>query len=204
MAEIAEKSADLATPAATLQLLPRTSSQILGPFYPLGEPSKGGDLTRVAGRSGRAQGQIIYLGGRVLDRAGNPVRGAKLEIWQANTFGRYSHPNDDNPAPLDPNFEGFAVVHTDDDGRYNLKTIKPAAYPAGSAIRPSHIHFEVWGKRERLVTQMYFEGDAFHDKDRFLLSAERPETIVMPMLEPLAGMEADAKRVIFDIVLMQG
>ena len=59
-------------------------------------------------------------------------------------------------------------------------------------------------KRERLVTQLYFEGDPFHDKDRFLLSAERPETIVMPILEPLAAMEADAKRVIFDIVLMQG
>ena len=87
---------------------------------------------------------------------------------------------------------------------YNLKTIKPAAYPAGAAMRPSHIHFEVWGKRERLVTQLYFKGDPFHDKDRFLLSAERPETIVMPILEPLAGMDADAKRVVFDIVLMQG
>jgi len=201
---MAENRAHLATPATSPQLLPRTASQILGPFYPLGQPSKGGDLTRVPGRSGRAQGQIIYLGGRVLDRAGNPVRAAKLEIWQANTFGRYTHPNDDNPAPLDPNFEGFAVVHTDDDGRYNLKTIKPAAYPAGSATRPSHIHFEVWGKRERLVTQLYFKGDPFHDEDRFLLSAERPETIVMPILEPLAGMEADAKRVVFDIVLMQG
>jgi protocatechuate 3,4-dioxygenase, beta subunit len=201
---MAEKSADLATLAAAPQLLPRTSSQILGPFYPLCEPSKGGDLTRVPGRTARAQGQIIYLGGRVLDRASNPVRGAELEIWQANTFGRYSHPNDDNPAPLDPNFEGFAVVQTDDDGCYSLKTIKPAAYPAGAAMRPSHIHFEVWGKRERLVTQLYFKGDPFHDKDRFLLSAERPETIIMPILEPLAGMEADAKRVVFDIVLMQG
>ncbi|HJZ30482.1 MAG TPA: protocatechuate 3,4-dioxygenase [Hyphomicrobiaceae bacterium] len=193
------------TPSAAPQaLLPLTASQILGPFYPLNEPSKGGDLTRVAGRAGRAQGQLIYLSGRVLSRAGDPVRGAKLEIWQANSFGRYAHPNDDNSAPLDPNFEGFAVVHTDDDGRYSLKTIKPAAYPAGAGMRPSHIHFEVWGKRERLVTQMYFAGDAYHDKDRFLLSALRPETIVMPMLDPLAGMEADAKRVMFDIVLMQG
>ena len=189
---------------APAQVLPRTSSQILGPFYPLGEPSKGGDLTRVPGRAGRAQGQIIYLGGRVLDRAGNPVRGAKIEIWQANTFGRYTHPNDDNPAPLDPNFEGFAVVHSDDEGRYNLKTIKPAAYRAGAGMRPAHIHFEVWGKRERLVTQMYFNGDPFHDKDRFLLSAESPETIVMSVLDPLDGMEPEAKRVVFDIVLMQG
>ena len=186
-------------------LLPRTAHQILGPFYPLGEPSKGGDLTRVAGRPGTAQGQIIHLGGRVLNRAGQPVRGGKLEIWQANSFGRYRHPNDVNPAPLDDSFEGFAVVHTDDDGRYSLKTVKPAAYPVGpNTIRPAHIHFEVYGRTERFVTQMYFKGDAHHDTDPFLQSAARPETIVMPLLDPGAGMDPQAKCVVFDIVLMNG
>ena len=186
-------------------LLKTTSPQILGPFYPLNEPSKGGDLTRVEGRSGQAEGQLLYLGGRVLDRSGNPVRSAKLEIWQANSFGRYSHPNDDNPAPLDPNFEGFAVVHTDDEGNYSLKTIKPGAYPNGpNSIRPSHIHFEVYGKRERLVTQLYFEGDPHQSEDSWLQSSRRQETIIMPMQAPLEGMETDAKRVVFDIVLMNG
>ena len=56
---------------AGAQLLSRTSDQILGPFYPLGEPAKGGDLTRVPGRPGRAQGQVIRLTGRVLDRNGD-------------------------------------------------------------------------------------------------------------------------------------
>jgi protocatechuate 3,4-dioxygenase, beta subunit len=186
-------------------LLPRTADQILGPFYPLVEPSKGGDLTRVAGHKDSAQGQVIYLGGRVLDRTGQPVRGGKLQIWQANTFGKYNHPNDDNAAPLDPNFEGFAVVHTDDDGRYSLKTVKPGAYPTGpSSVRPSHIHFEVFGKRERLITQMYFVGDPHHETDRFLQSSNRQETIVRPILAADAGMDAGAKRVIFDIVLMHG
>ena len=195
-----------AEPGATgSRLLPTTSHRILGPFYPLIEPSKGGDLTKVAGRPGRAQGQLLYLGGRVLDRSGNPVRGGKLEIWQANSFGRYTHPNDDNSAPLDPSFEGFAVVHTDDDGRYSLKTIKPGAYPTGpTSIRPAHIHFEVFGKRERFVTQMYFAGDPHHGKDRWLQSSNRQDTIVMPVLDPLGGMEADARRVNFDIVLMNG
>ena len=96
--------------------LPRTSDQILGPFYPLVAPSKGGDLTRKAGHSGRATGQLIHLGGRVLDRSGRPVSGGKLQIWQANNQGRYDHPNDNNPAPLDPCFEGFAVVETDAEG----------------------------------------------------------------------------------------
>ncbi len=196
---------DRTAPPLQTQLLTRTASQILGPFYPLIEPFKGGDLTRVEGRPGQAQGQVLYLGGRVLDRTGVPVRGAKLEVWQANTFGRYDHPNDENTAPLDPSFQGFAVVHTDDDGRYSLKTIKPGAYPAGpDTIRPAHIHFEVYGKRERLVTQMYFAGDPHHQTDRFLQSAIRQDTIVMPVLDPVQGMEAEARRIVFDIVLMRG
>ena len=189
----------------TKSRLTTTSPQILGPFYPLGEPSKGGDLTRVEGRPGQAEGQVIYLGGRVLNRDGEPVKGAKLEIWQANTHGRYTHPNDDNAAPLDPSFEGFAVVNTDDEGRYNLKTIKPGAYPTGpNTIRPSHIHFEVLGKLERLVTQMYFAGDPHHENDTWLQSSRRRETIVMPIQDPLAGMDEGSKRVVFDIVLMNG
>ena len=186
-------------------LLPRTSDQILGPFYPLVAASKGGDLTRVPGRPGRAQGQLLYVSGRVLDRQGNPVRRGRVQVWQANSFGRYDHPNDDNPAPLDPSFVGFACVETDDDGRYTFKTIKPSAYPAGpDRMRPSHIHFEVFGKRERLITQLYFTGDPYQDTDTWLQSSHRKETIVMPVRDPLAGMEAEAKRVAFDIVLMHG
>ncbi len=186
-------------------LLPRTSDQILGPFYPLVEPSRGGDLTQVGGRPGRAQGQLLYVSGRVLDRSGSPVRRGKVQIWQANAFGRYDHPNDDNPAPLDPSFVGFAAIETDDEGRYTFKTIKPAAYPAGPGrMRPSHIHFEVFGKRERLITQLYFAGDPHQDTDMWLQSSHRKETIVMPVQEPLAGMEAQARRVAFDVVLMHG
>jgi protocatechuate 3,4-dioxygenase beta subunit len=194
-------------PAAPIgaELLPRTSDQILGPFYPLGEPAKGGDLTCVPGRPGRAQGQIIRVSGRVLDRTGTPVRQGKLHIWQANTFGRYSHPNDDNSAPLDPCFEGFAVLETDNDGRYDLRTIKPGAYPTPrGSMRPSHIHFEVFGKRERLITQLYFAGDPHQDTDTWLQSSPDPATIVMPIREPLPGMSPEEKLVVFDIVLMHG
>src|SRR5882757_243054 len=115
-----------ATPVGA-ELLSRTSDQILGPFYPLSEPAKGGDLTRIPGRPGRAQGQIIRLTGRVLDRSGEPVSRGKVQLWQANTFGRYMHPNDDNSAPLDECFEGFGVVETNDDGRYDVRTVKPGA-----------------------------------------------------------------------------
>lgn len=186
-------------------LLARTSDQILGPFYPLVEPFKGGDMTRIDGRPGRAQGQVVYLSGRVMDRFGNPVRSGKVQIWQANAHGRYDHPNDDNPAPLDPSFTGFAVVETDADGRYSFKTVKPGAYATGpDTMRPSHIHFEVLGKRERLITQLYFQGDPHQATDRWLQSSRRQETIVMPMLDWVAGMDEGSKRVNFDIVLMHG
>ena len=83
----------------------RTPDQILGPFYPVVKPPhQGADLTSIPGRPGRAAGQVIHLTGRVVNPNGQPVQGARMEIWQANTHGRYTHPSDHNPAPLDPIF----------------------------------------------------------------------------------------------------
>src|SRR5258708_12463557 len=145
----------------------RTREQILGPFYPLKTLGQNADLTKVPGRPGRAAGLVLNVAGRVLNLKGEPVRNAKVEIWQANTHGRYTHPSDHNTAPLDPNFEGSALLATDNDGGYRFKTIKPAAYPAGpNRMRPAHIHFQVSGRQDRLVTQMYFEGDPYLEPDR--------------------------------------
>ena len=185
--------------------LRRTPGQILGPFYPLNELPQNADLTRVAGRTGRADGQVLNVMGRVLNLAGQPVRNAKVEIWQANAKGRYTHPSDTNPAPLDPNFEGSTVLATDSQGRYRFKTIKPAAYPAGpDLIRPAHIHFQVSGRQDRLVTQMYFENDPYNDKDPFLSSAGRKELLITRLLDPSPEFEPDSKMVMFDIVLYNG
>ena len=157
--------------AAAQTTLQRTPDQILGPFYPLSELPQTSDLTRVSGRSDRAEGQVLNVMGRVLNLAGQPVRGARVEVWQANTHGRYTHPSDPNPAPLDPNFEGSAILTTDAEGRYRFKTIKPAAYPAGpDRMRPAHIHFQVSGRQDKIVTQMYFEGDPYNNADPFLNS----------------------------------
>jgi protocatechuate 3,4-dioxygenase beta subunit len=191
--------------AAAEAALPRTPGQILGPFYPLGELPQTSDLTKIAGRPGRAEGQVLNVMGRVLNLAGEPVRNARVEVWQANAHGRYSHPSDTNPAPLDPNFEGAGVLTTDSDGRYRFKTIKPAAYPAGpTLIRPAHIHFQVSGRQDRLVTQLYFEGDPYNEKDPFLNSAGRKELLVARLLDPSPEFEPDSKMVRFDIVLYKG
>ena len=189
-------------------VLQRTPDQILGPFYPLSELPQTADLTKVSGRSGRAEGQVLNVMGRVLNLAGEPVRNAKVEVWQANAHGRYTHPSDPNPAPLDPNFEGAAVLTTDSEGRYRFKTIKPAAYPAGpNRMRPAHIHFQVSGRQDKIVTQMYFDGDPYNDAVPFLSSvgrAERKELLVRKLQEPSPGLEAGSKTVIFDLVLYKG
>ena len=186
--------------AVTETALLRTPDQILGPFYPLQqEPVLTGDLTR----SGRAQGTVLHLSGRVLTGAGEPVAGARVEIWQANAAGRYAHPNDSNPTPLDPNFDGFAVTATDAEGRYRFTTVVPAVYPAGPGrMRPPHIHFKVTGKREQLVTQIYFAGHEWNDRDPWLQSARRKDALIVALRD--APGEAGAKATTFDIVLAFG
>jgi protocatechuate 3,4-dioxygenase beta subunit len=193
--------------AVWAQALKRTPGQILGPFYPvLKPPSQGADLTTVPGKPGHAEGQVIHVLGRVVNLQGQPVQGARVEIWQANTHGRYNHPSDTNPAPLDPHFEGFAVLTTDAEGRYRFKTIKPGAYPAGpDLIRPPHIHFEVTGQINRLVTQMYFAGEPLNDKDPFLQSAgASKEGLIVPLRPPTQEFEPDALVAVWDIVLDKG
>ena len=80
-------------------------------------------------RSGEAVGQRIVVTGRLLDAGGRPIPASLIEIWQANASGRYRHPNDQWPGPLDPNFTGGGRCLTGDDGSYRFVTIRPGAYP---------------------------------------------------------------------------
>ena len=120
------------------------------------------DLTKQ--ERGEPVGERIIVTGRVVDGDGRPVRGQLVEIWQANSAGRYLHKRDRHPAPLDPFFSGMGRAITDSNGRYRFVTIKPGPYPwknHHNAWRPAHIHFSVFGSEftQRIVTQMYFPGD---------------------------------------------
>lgn len=111
-----------------------------------------------------AVGERILMHGQVLDEAGRPVPDTLIEIWQANAGGRYRHKKDTYFAPLDPNFGGCGRTITDKDGFYEFLTIRPGAYPwpnRGNDWRPMHIHVSIYGHSfgQRLITQMYFEGD---------------------------------------------
>jgi protocatechuate 3,4-dioxygenase beta subunit len=181
------------------QALKRTPGEILGPFYPvLRSVEQTADLTTRPGKPGRAAGQVIYAMGRVVDVQGRPINGARVELWQANTHGRYTHPSDTNPAPLDPNFEGFAVQDTDADGRYRFKTIKPGAYPATA-------NFDVTGKINRVITQMYFPGEPLNDNDLLLQNIRaNKDSLIAKVLPPTSDVEPYSLIVVWDIVLDKG
>ena len=149
-----------------------------GPFYPIHEQTdRDMDLTRVAGREGRAQGQVIRVSGRVLDESGEPIEGAVVDVWQANAAGRYDHEGDTSDTPKDPNFQGWAVLKTDAEGRYAFTTIKPGPYTAmGEWVRPPHIHYKVSRRGyKELITQMYFDGDPLNDKDQLFKAVPEGE-----------------------------
>ncbi len=153
-------------------------------------------------------GEKIVVTGRVFDEDGKPVRNSLLEVWQANSAGRYWHKRDQHEAPLDPNFYGVGKMLTDDEGRYRFVTIKPGPYPWGNhdkAWRPAHIHFSMFGNvyAQRLVTQMYFPSDPLFEFDPIFQSiadlAARERLISRFSLEQTVGGEMLGY--VFDIVL---
>jgi len=158
--------------------------------------------------AGQAIGERIRVHGRVLDENGRPVPDTLLEIWQANAGGRYRHEKDTYLAPLDPNFGGCGRTLTDAQGTYEFLTIRPGAYPwpnRANDWRPMHIHFSVFGHSfgQRLITQMYFEGDPLIDLCPIAATvkarSQRDRLIGALDMHNARGMDYLAYR--FDIVL---
>jgi len=178
-----------AAAAARAETLTPTSAQDLGPFYPIIRPADhDADLTRVKGRSGIAAGQPINVVGLIVDRHGNPIRNAQVDIWQCNAAGRYAHPGDTaNPAALDPNFQGFARLASDRDGQFKIRSVKPKDYDTPIGRRTPHIHFSIDGRSERLVTQMYFPNEPLNDIDFLLKNADPKQSVIAEVAERLSG-----------------
>ena len=166
-------------PAEPLVLLPQQLTEVTGPLLGPGRVTEAdADLTRQ--NDGEPLGQRILVSGRVLDSDGRAIPDSLVEIWQANSAGRYRHQVDQWPAPLDPNFTGLGRTVTDSEGRYQFTTIKPGAYPWGNhynAWRPAHIHFSLFGRAftQRLVTQMYFPDDPLFPYDPIYNSIPDPK-----------------------------
>jgi protocatechuate 3,4-dioxygenase beta subunit len=168
------RSTALRHPRRPLVPLPHRLTEVTGPLLGEGRvAATDHDLTVQHG--GEPLGERIVVSGRVLDGDGRPVPGTLVEVWQANAAGRYRHDSDRHPAPLDPNFSGAGRCLTDGQGRFRFVTVKPGAYPwknHANAWRPAHLHFSVFGRAfvQRLITQMYFPGDALFAFDPILSS----------------------------------
>jgi protocatechuate 3,4-dioxygenase beta subunit len=166
-----------------------TPRQVKGPFYPVREMEEvDADLSKTI--HGTAIGQKVIIKGKVTDHLCRPLKNVLVEVWQACHTGKYDHPEDTFNADLDPNFQYFARLKTDQDGNYSFKTIIPGSYPATSTwVRPPHIHFRVVAPgHPEFITQMYFKGHVLNDSDQILrqLSKEDQNKLVIefkPIIE---------------------
>jgi protocatechuate 3,4-dioxygenase, beta subunit len=153
------------SPRQPLLSLQNSLSEITGPVFGHADIDPiDNDLVRNFAKTGDPIGERIIVHGRVLDENGRGVPNTLVEIWQANAGGRYRHRKDTYLAPIDPNFGGCGRTLTDETGFYVFRTVKPGAYPWRNYVnswRPAHIHVSVFGTSfiQRLITQMYFEGD---------------------------------------------
>jgi protocatechuate 3,4-dioxygenase, beta subunit len=182
--------------------LAATPAQTAGPFYPLAFPADmDNDLVQIAGHSGAAKGTMAYVTGRILDPAGRPISGARVEIWQCDANGRYHYVHAARAdRSLDENFQGYGQTATDAAGGYRFRTIRPVPYPG----RTPHIHFAVSGAGlPRFTTQMYVAGEPLNERDGVLMSIRDPAArarVIVP-LRPAHEAEPGALAGTFDIVL---
>jgi protocatechuate 3,4-dioxygenase beta subunit len=204
------KTSVLRSPQKALLSLDNTISEITGPRFGhniLGELDN--DLIHNFARPGEsAIGPRIIVYGQVLDERGKGVPGALVEYWQANAGGRYRHRKEGYQAALDPNFGGCGRSITDEDGSYFFRTIQPGPYPwpnGPNDWRPAHIHFSVFGHgfAQRLITQMYFEGDPMIPICPIVRTLADPEAAkaLTAKLDMQATTPMDSRAYKFDIVL---
>ena len=203
------KTSVLRSPQHPLLSLENTVSEMTGPRF--GHDRIGpldNDLIRNFAKTGDPIGQRILVHGRVLDENARPVPRALIEVWQANAGGRYRHRKETYLAPLDPNFGGCGRAITDPEGRYCFRTIKPGAYPWPNGVndwRPAHIHFSIFGHAfaQRLITQMYFEGDPMIWQDPIVATIPNRSAIeqLVAALDRRNTLPMDALAYRFDIVL---
>jgi len=189
--------------------LQNSLSEVTGPVF--GQDELGpldNDLILNYAKDGQPIGERIIVHGHVHDENGRAVPRTLVEFWQANAGGRYRHRNDHYIAPIDPNFGGCGRTLTDDQGYYFFRTIKPGPYPWRNYVnswRPAHIHFSVFGSgfAQRLITQMYFEGDPLIWKDA-MIKIIPDEDAIRRLIAPLdlnASIPLDTLAYRFDIVL---
>ena len=203
------KTSVLRSPRIPLWSLQNSLSEVTGPIFTPGELGPlDHDLIKNYAHTGDPVGERTIIHGKVLDEDARPQAGVLVEIWQANAGGRYRHVNDRYFAPIDPNFGGCGRTITDSEGRYWFRTVKPGVYPFRNYInswRPAHVHFSIFGSgfAQRLITQMYFEGDPMIKHDAIAQTIADPAALdrLVAKLDLNASIPLDSVAYRFDIVL---
>ncbi len=203
------KTTVLRSPRNAMISLSNSLSEITGPVFSRDELGPlDHDLIMNYAKTGLPIGERIIVHGHVLDEFARPVPNALVEVWQANAGGRYLHKKDSYIAPIDPNFAGCGRTLTDADGYYFFRTIKPGPYPWRNRVndwRPAHIHLSICGTGwvQRLVTQMYFEGDPLIAGCPILRSISDESAIrrLIAAQDHNAFVQLDSRAYRFDIVL---
>ncbi|MSO69283.1 MAG: intradiol ring-cleavage dioxygenase [Alphaproteobacteria bacterium] len=185
--------------AAFGQTLAPTPAQPAGPFYPITLPEeRDADLARIAAAP-PARGQIAHMLGVIRTTDGASCKGARVEIWQCDSNGRYHHPGDREGHEPDAGFQGYGALVTAADGGYGFRTIHPVPYTG----RTPHIHVIVSGPGlRRLVTQAYVAGAPENANDG-LFSRLSPEAQARLLVDfkPAPEIEPGALVGRFDIVV---
>ncbi|MDQ2696379.1 MAG: protocatechuate 3,4-dioxygenase subunit alpha [Pseudomonadota bacterium] len=155
----------------TSETLKETASQTAGPYLHIGMMPAAAGITEhrknqpgnVLARDG-ARGERIRIEGIVYDGAGQPVRDAQIEIWQANADGKYHHPADTQDKPEDPSFTGFGRAVSDfKTGLWWFETVKPGQVPGRhNHVMAPHVNVMIFarGINIALHTRLYFEDEA--------------------------------------------
>lgn len=155
-----------------------TTSQTIGPYLRIGlEWMVIEDLAPKG-----VAGERVAIEGRVIDGDGKPVNDAAVEIWQANSQGKYASPEDPQGKPLEAGFRGYGRSLTDDSGSFRFRTIKPGRVPGPDGkLQAPHLSVTVFmrGLLKQLVTRMYFPDDPANADDPVLrlVPAERRATL---------------------------
>ena len=173
-----------------------TTSQTVGPFFSIGLCTAIKEDLVGAGTTG----EPVTIEGRVLDGDGKPVPDAILEIWQANSYGKYAHPEDQQDKPVEPSFTGYGRIPTNDEGKFHFTTIKPGQVPdLEGKLQAPHIAVSIFarGLLRRLVTRIYFPDEPANAAD-FALNLVEPSRRETLIAKKLAGASGALK---WDVIL---